>query len=120
MPVQSISTSDAAFSQARFDQLKQQVQQGTSDRTAALHQQTAADANWFPPPKTEAGPGGTPPWMFTPQATTDLIRSIQADGYAALSLGGAWPQFSYQGHMLSGAFHTLDPVFGGLKADYHI
>jgi hypothetical protein len=57
--------------------------------------------------------------MFTPQSADALYSALQAGGYAALSLGGAWPHFTYQGHMLNGSFHQLDPMFGGLKADFH-
>lgn len=120
MPVQGILTSPAAFSQAEFDQLKQQVQQGTVARTQALHAQTAAAKQWFAPPKTEAGPGGGPVWMNTPQSTNQLIQALEADGYAGVKLGDAWPAFTYQGHMLNGSFHVLDPVFGGLKVDYRL
>jgi hypothetical protein len=95
------------------------VQQGTAQHDQALHAQTAAGGAMIPPARTEAGPGGEAVWMFTPQSADALYRALQADGYAALSLGGAWPTFTYQGHMLNGAFHTLDPAFGGLKADYH-
>jgi hypothetical protein len=117
--IAGISSSDAAFSQAKFDQLKQQVNAGTVAHNQALHEQTAATAHWFAPPRTEAGPGGAGVWMFTPQSANQLYRQLEADGYAALSLGGAWPAFTYQGHMLNGAFHELDPIFGGLKADFH-
>ena len=120
MPVQGIESSSAAFTQAKFDQLRQQVDQGTLAKSAALHQQTQATKNWFPAPVTEAGPGGKPPRMFTPEATSQLIRSIQASGYQALKLGSAFFSFTYSGHMLNPSFHSLDPVFGGLKADYHI
>ncbi|HVA22768.1 MAG TPA: hypothetical protein VMW62_00060 [Chloroflexota bacterium] len=119
MPIQGILTSDAAFSQAKFDQLKQQVDDGAVSRSQALHAQTAATANWFPKPRSEAGPGGDAVWMFTPQSADALYNSLQADGYAAVSLGSAWPPFTYEGHLLNGAFHTLDPIFGGLKADFH-
>jgi hypothetical protein len=120
MPIQGILTSPAAFSQAEFDQLKQQVQAGTVARDQALRAQTNAAKDLFPPPRTEAGAGGDAVWMLTPESTNQLIQALQADGYAALSLGGIWPPNTYQGHMLNGSFHVLDPVFGGLKADYRV
>jgi hypothetical protein len=120
VPVQGISSSDAAFSQVKFDRLKQQVQQGTANKSQALHQQTEATKHWLGSPRTEAGPGGDAVWMFTPQSNTHLLRSIQASGYQSLKLADAFFPFTYSGHMLNPAFHVLDPVFGGQKADYHI
>jgi len=119
VPVGGISTSGAAQHQAGFDQLKEEVQQGTLRRTGELHELTEKAWHFIPPPKTEAGPGGTPVWLSTPQSTNDLIRSVQASGYPALRLGSAFPPNSYAGHMLNPFFHVLDPVFGGLKVDYH-
>ena len=120
VPVQGIESSSAAFTQSRFDALRQEVDSGTVARNAALHQQTQATKQWFPPPRTAAGPGGHPPSFFTPERTDGLIQQIQASGYKAISLGSALFPFTYSGHMLNPAFHMLDPVFGGLKADYHI
>lgn len=120
MPVQGILSSDAAFSQANFEQLKQQVEQGTANRTEARREYTQAAANWFPPPTMSSGPGGTPPMMWSPQSMNQLIRQVQADGYAALKISDIWPQYDYQGHMLSSSFHQLDPVFGGLNVNYSL
>ncbi|HEX6511273.1 MAG TPA: hypothetical protein VF157_03170 [Chloroflexota bacterium] len=120
MPLQGIESSAAAFSQAGFDQLKSQVDAGTVARIQELRQQTQEAFAYIPPPPTTDGPGGRPPAEYTTQYMNEMIRAVQASGYAALSLGSAWPPQTYQGHLLNGAFHTLDPVFGGLKADYRI
>ena len=120
MPIQGISSSDAAFSQAGFDQLKEQVQQGTVRRTAELRDFTQSFTPLVPPIRREAGGGGDAVWMNTPESTDALVRQVEASGYAALSLGGAWPPFPYEGHLLNGGFHQLDPMFGGLKADYKL
>lgn len=120
MPVQGILSSPAAFSQAKFDQLRQQVDDGTVRRTQDLHQQTEHVFEYIPKPKTESGPGGTPPNAFTPQKTTQIIRQNEASGYQALKIADAFFPFTYQGHLLNPAFHMLDPVFGGQKVDFHL
>ncbi len=115
-----MSSSPAAFTEAKFEQWQQQLQQATVQHNQELRQQTEATKNWFPPPRTESGPGGQAVHMFTPQSEQELFRSIQASGYQSIKLADAFFPFTYQGHMLNGAFHVLDPIFGGQKADYHL
>lgn len=120
MPVQGITQSDAAWSQAKFDGLKKQVEQGTVDRVHELHDQTSHAFQYIPKPKTESGPGGTAPNTFTFEWTSNLIRDVQASGYKALKIADAFFPFTYQGHLLNPAFHELDPAFGGQKVDFHL
>ena len=108
MPVKGVASSDIAFSQAKFDQIKQQVAQATVEHNQALHEQTQATKHWFAAPRTEAGPGGQAVWMFTPESKDALFHSIQASGYQSLKLADAFFPFTYQGHMLNGAFHVLE------------
>jgi hypothetical protein len=119
-PIQGISSSQAAFSQAKFDQLKQQVTNGTVEHVHELHNQTARDFEYIPTPKTSAGPGGTPPLSYTPEARDRLFRQIENSGYHALSLGSAMFPETYQGHLLDPEYHLRNPVYGGLKVDFRL
>jgi hypothetical protein len=120
MPVVGVGSSPIAFSQAKFDQLKQQVDDGVARRKAQQEQQTQHVFSYIPAPKTESGPGGEAPNTFTPEWSHSLFREIQASGYQSIKLAEALFPFTYQGHMLNPAFHVLDPVFGGQKVDYHL
>src|SRR5690349_24432439 len=84
VPVQGIESSSAAFTQSRFDALRQVVDSGTVARNDALHQQTQATKQWFPRPRTAAGPGGQPPYFISPVRSDALVKQIQARGYQSV------------------------------------
>jgi len=118
MPVQGILSSPAAWSQAKFDQLRREVDQGTKRKVeslATISTNPAIDIK----PKTESGPA-VAPHAYTPQSLQNLEREFAAHGYPATKIADAFFPFTYSGHMLNPAFHVLDPAFGGQKADFHV
>jgi len=120
MPVAGVASGPAAFTEAKFAQWSQELQQSTVQRNAQLRQQEQQVFTYIPKPKTESGPGGTAPNTYTPEWSHNLFRDIQASGYQAIKLTDAFFPFTYQGHLLNPAFHVLDPIFGGQKVDYHL
>ncbi len=119
MPIQGILSSPAAFSQAKFDQLKRQVQEGTVQREHTWMDQAEHSFSYIPKPKTTSEPA-TPPHAFTTDSMNKIIRQEDASGYPNMKLADAFFPFSYQGHLLNPAFHELDPIFGGQKVDFHL
>ena len=103
MPVQGITQSPAAFSQALFDQVKRDIAENGHGLDV--------------PRRTESGPGGRPPNEYTPQSANAQFRDFVAHGFPAVQLAPTQFQSDYAGHLLSEQFHLLNPGFAvNLKA----
>lgn len=118
MAVIGILSSQAAFSQAEFEQLKQQATDGTAQHQAQWRDLGLGFRGEVPAPKTEAGPGGTAVWMNTPATQNGLTRQIEGEGYNATRLAPTQFQSTYTGHLLNRSWHLL-PGFGAGHVDFH-
>jgi hypothetical protein len=118
MAVVGILSSPAAFSQAEFEQLKQQATEGTAQRQAQWRNFAVDFQGTVPPPKTQAGSGSTAVWMNTPASQSEVTRQIESEGYSAVRLAPRQFQSTYAGHLLDRSWHLL-PGFGAGHVDFH-
>jgi hypothetical protein len=118
MAVIGILSSQAAFSQAEFQQLKQQATNGTAQHQAQWQDFGLGFRGVVPAPKTDAGSGGTAVWMNTPATQDNVTRQIESEGYNATRLAPAQFQPTYTGHLLDPSWHLM-PGFGAGHVDFH-
>lgn len=118
MAVSGILSSPAAFSQAEFEQLKQQATTGTAAHQAQWRNFALDFQGSVPAPRTQAGSGGAAVWMNTPATQDAVTRQIEGEGYNATRLAPAQFQPTYSGHLLDRSWHLM-PGFGAGHVDFH-